>query len=185
MQSLKALRPDGFPPIFYKKNFWHIVGSNVIKAVQSFFISGTMLKELNSTLIVLIPKISNPTSTNHFRPISLCNVVYKTISKILVGRLRPILDRLVFPSQSAFVPGRWITENQVLVKELMHNFNIRKVKKGFITVKVDLQKAYDRINWHFLKVVLHQFGFSHFYELDSPMCFHCLNIGANQWGYDQ
>ena len=153
MQSLKAPGPDGFPPLFYKK-YWHIVGSNVIKAVQYFFTTGYMLKDINSSLIVLILKIPNPTTTNHFRPISLCNVVYKAISKILVGRIRPLLDQLISPSQSAFVLGRWIAENQVLVKELMHSFNTRKVKEGFIAVKVDLQKAYDRINWSFLKAAL-------------------------------
>jgi hypothetical protein len=109
---------------------------------------------------VLIPKIQNLTSVNHYRPISLCNVVYKAISKILVAKMRPLLDRIISPCKSAFVPGRWIGENQVIVKELMHSFKTRKVKDGFVAFKVDLQKAYDRINWGFLKTVLTQLGFS-------------------------
>ena len=129
MQSLKAPGPDGFPPLFYK-HFWPTVGAHVIKAVQSFFINGKMLPETNRNFIVLIPKIPNPSNVNHYRPISLCNVVYKVISKLLVVKLRPFLDKLISPSQSAFVPGRWIAENQVLVKELMHSFNTRKVR-GF------------------------------------------------------
>jgi hypothetical protein len=159
MQSLKAPGPDGFPPVFYK-HFWPTVGANVIKAVQSFFTNGKMLPETNRNFIVLIPKIPNPSTVNHYRPISLCNVVYKVISKLLVVKLRPFLDKLISPSQSAFVPGRWIAENQVLVKELMHSFNTRKVKEGFIALKIDLKKAYDRINWGFLQVVLQHFGFS-------------------------
>ena len=119
---------------------------NVINAVQNFCVERTMFKELNSKLIVLIPKIQNPTSVNHYRPISLCNVVYKAITKILVNKLRPILDSFISPCQSAFVLGRWIRENQVIVKELMHSFKTRKVKGGFVSIKVDLQKAYDQIN---------------------------------------
>jgi hypothetical protein len=78
----------------------------VVKVVRDFFLSGKMHKEVNNTLIVLIPEIQNPTSFNHFCPISLCNVVYKIIAKILVNRLRPLLPKLISPCQSAFVPGR-------------------------------------------------------------------------------
>uniref|UniRef100_A0A2N9HGL8 Reverse transcriptase domain-containing protein n=1 Tax=Fagus sylvatica TaxID=28930 RepID=A0A2N9HGL8_FAGSY len=159
MDSLKAPGPDGFPPLFYK-HYWNIVGGNVIDTVQDFFKHGRLTQELNSTFIVLIPKVPNPTSTSHYRPISLCNVVYKAISKILVAKLRPLLDKLISPAQSAFIPGRWIAENQVIVKELIHSFKTRKVKEGFVAIKIDLQKAYDRLNWGFLKAVLLQFGFS-------------------------
>jgi hypothetical protein len=86
--------------------------------------------------------------------------VYKVISKILVTKLSPLLDSIISSCQSAFVPGRWIRENQVIIKELMHSFKTRKVKSGFVAVKVDLQKAYDRVNWGFLEVVLTQLGFS-------------------------
>ena len=74
MNDLKAPGPDGFSAIFYKK-LWPTIGNTVINVVTSFFIRGTMPREVNSSLIVLIPKISNPTTVNHFRPISLCNVV--------------------------------------------------------------------------------------------------------------
>ncbi|XP_023878160.1 uncharacterized protein LOC111990605 [Quercus suber] len=111
MQDLKALGLDGFPALFYKQ-LWSTVGNDVVKAVSSFFIRGSMPKEVNSSLIVLIPKISNPTTVNHYRPISLCNVVYKIISKLLVEKLRPLLDKLVLLTQSAFIPKiRWIAEN--------------------------------------------------------------------------
>jgi hypothetical protein len=104
MQNLKALGPDGFLAIFYKKKYWSIVGDSVIKAVQEFFRSGRMLAEVNSSIIVLIPKIKSPSSVNHYRPISFCNTIYKTIAKILVSKVKPLLDKLISPSQSAFIP---------------------------------------------------------------------------------
>ena len=158
MHSLKSPGPDGLPPLFYKK-YWAVVGNSVIKAVQNFFVSGKMLKEVNNTFIVLIPKVSNPSTITHFRPISLCNTIYKVISKLLVARLREVLPRLISPAQSAFIPGRWIAENQLIVQEILHSFKKRKVKGGFVAVKLDLQKAYDRVNWSFLVKVLQQFGF--------------------------
>ena len=143
MQDLKAPGPDRFPVLFYKE-FWPIVGEIVTQAVVSFFVDGSLPKEANSSLIVLIPKTSNPTTVNNFRPISLCNVVYKIISKLLVAKFRPLLHKIISPCQSAFIPGRWIAENQVVVHELLHSFKVRKVKSGFIALKLDLQKAYDR-----------------------------------------
>jgi hypothetical protein len=97
---------------------------------------------------------------NHYRPISLCNTTYKIISKLLVDRLRGVLPRLISLAQSAFIPGRWIAENQLIVQEILHSFKKRKVKGGFVALKLDLQKAYDRVSWSFLKLVLQHFGFS-------------------------
>ena len=166
MQDLKAPGLDGFPVLFYKK-YWPIVGEVVTKAVTSFFVSGSMPKEVNSSLIVLIPKSQNPTSFNNFRPISLCNVVYKIISKILVSKLSPLLHKLISPHQSVFLQGRWITENQVIVQEMVHRFKTRKVKTGLMAIKLDLQKAYDRVNWDVLKTVMGRFGFNDTFILRS------------------
>jgi len=88
-----------------------------------------MLRQINHTFLALIPKGDNPTETQHFRPISLCNTVYKTISKILVNRLRPLLDKIVSPFQSAFIPGRSIHENILLTHEIMHKFKKTKANK--------------------------------------------------------
>ncbi len=125
MQDQKAPGPDGLPTHFYKK-YWKIVGSSIIKAVQSFFTFGKILKEVNSTLIALVPKVPNPSNFNHFRPISLCNVVYKVISKLIVSRLRPLLHKMILPYQSTFIPGRWIVGNQLLVQEILHSFKKQK-----------------------------------------------------------
>ena len=93
---LKAPGPDGFPAMFFQRN-WSIVRDDVIAAVKDFFDTGIMPEGVNSTSIVLIPKISNPTKLSDYRPISLCNVIYKVISKCLVNRLRPMLDDLISP----------------------------------------------------------------------------------------
>ena len=114
MQDLKALNPDGFPVLFYKP-LWPTIGKDVTDAVISFFQLYSMPRKVNKSLIVLIPKIANPTMVNHFRPISLCNVVYKIISKLLVTKLRPLLDKFISPAQSAFIPDKWIAKNQVIV----------------------------------------------------------------------
>uniref|UniRef100_A0A2N9F7G7 Reverse transcriptase domain-containing protein n=1 Tax=Fagus sylvatica TaxID=28930 RepID=A0A2N9F7G7_FAGSY len=132
---------------------------DVVKAISSFFHSSKMFKEVNESLIVLIPKVPIPTTANNYRPIGLCNVVCKIIAKLLVDKLRPFLQRLISHCQSAFIPSRWIAENEVIVQELLHSFKQRKVKVGVIAVKLDLQKAYDRLNWPFLQVVLNKFGF--------------------------
>lgn len=107
----------------------------------------------------MIPKISIPSTVNNYRPISLYNVVYKIISRLLVSKLRPLLHKIISPCQSAFIPGRWIAENQVVLHELLHSFKVRKVKMGFMAIKLDLQKAYDRFNWRFLHAVLTNLGF--------------------------
>ena len=171
MQGLKALRPDGYPVIFYKQ-LWPTVGDDIIKAVTSFFHIGSMPREVNSSLIVLIPKISNPTSAQHFRPISLCNVVYKIISKLLVAKLRPHLDKIISPAQSAFIPNRWIVENQVIVQEILHSFKTRKTKLGLMAIILDLQKAYDRVSWDLIHTVLLHLGFN---EVFSNWVVYCIS----------
>lgn len=77
-----------------------------------------------------------------------------------MSKIRPFLHKLISPTQSAFTPGRWIAENQVVVQEMLHSFKSRKVKAGLMAIKLDLQKAYDRMSWKFLKAVMLQFGFN-------------------------
>lgn len=101
---LKAPGPDGFPARFYQRN-WGIIKEDIISAVSKFFQTGCMPEGVNNTAIVLIPKIEQPMELKDFRPISLCNVLYKVVSKCLVNRLRPMLDELVSEEQSAFVRG--------------------------------------------------------------------------------
>ena len=118
----------------------------------------TLPEHLNETFIVLIPKVDNPINMTQFRPISLCNTTYKVISKILVTRLRPCMTNLISPNQVSFVPGRHITDNIIVAQEMLHKFKSSKGKKGFVAWKIDLSKAYDRLNWNFIRNVLREIG---------------------------
>ncbi|KAL0300641.1 UNVERIFIED_CONTAM: putative mitochondrial protein [Sesamum radiatum] len=159
MAPFKSPGPDGFPPSFFK-NFWHIVGTDVVKAVQHFFLSGSLLKALNHTFITLIPKNDKASSAEQYRPISFCNVTYKIISKILAKRIKPLLDKIISPFQMAFVPGRTINENSIISHEIMHYMLSRKGKKGFMAIKMDLSKAYDQVEWPLLLQILSNLGFN-------------------------
>ena len=97
MGPTKALGPDGMNALFYQK-FWHIVGNNVSSIVLEFLNSGIMVLEINYTNLVLIPKIKSPEKMTNFRPLSLCNVIYKIISKMLANRLKIILPQLISPT---------------------------------------------------------------------------------------
>ncbi|GJS49062.1 hypothetical protein Tco_0599183 [Tanacetum coccineum] len=118
----------------------------------------TILKELNHTIIALIPKVKSPTRVNDYRPISCCNVMFKCISKIIANRIKESLKDLVSPNQSAFVPGRSIADNVLLTQELMHNYHLDRGLPR-CAFKVDIQKAYDTVDWDFLRKVLIGFGF--------------------------
>ncbi|KAJ0833348.1 putative RNA-directed DNA polymerase [Helianthus annuus] len=154
----KAPGPDGYTAAFFKSS-WQIVGSDVSNAVLDFFNTGNLLKQLNHTLVVLIPKVSSPTRITDYRPISCCNVIFKCISKVLADRLKGSLSKIVSINQSAFVPGRKISDNILLTQELMHNYH-RHFGPPRCAFKVDIQKAYDTVDWGFLKNVLVGFGFN-------------------------
>ena len=130
MGPTKAPGPDGMNALFYQK-FWHIVGNEVTEAVLQFLHTGHMVSDINYTHIVLIPKVKKPEKMADFRPISLCNVIYKIISKVLANRLKLILPQIISPTQSAFVLGRLITDKVSVAYETLHAMHIRKKgKKG-------------------------------------------------------
>ena len=115
---------------------------------------------LNETFICLIPKVNCPQKISEFRPISLCNVVYKLVSKVLANRLKKFLPLVISESQSAFVPGRQITDNVLVAFEKMHSIDQRrKGKNGLMAIKLDMSKAYDRVEWDFLEVMMRKLGF--------------------------
>ena len=159
MGPTKSPGPDGMNVLFYQ-NFWHIVGNGVTDAMLDFLHTGHMVPAINYTHIVLIPKVKKLEKMTDFRPISLCNVIYKIISKVLANRLKLILPQLISSTQSAFVPGRLITDNVLVAYETLHAMHIRKKgKKWALALKLAVSKAYDRVEWGFLKGMMIKLGF--------------------------
>ena len=118
------------------------------------------IRDFNGTNIALIPKKKHPETLKDFRPISLCNVVYKIITKVLANRLKNILPQLISPNQSAFVSGRLIYDNIIASFEILHSISIKKLgRKGMMALKLDISKAYDRLEWGFLRAVLEKMNF--------------------------
>jgi len=111
--------------------------------VKDFLNYGRLLKEINHTLIGLIPKVSNPERTYHFRPISLCNAICRIIAKVMVNQVRPILEGIIQPTQGAFIPQWVIHDNVLLAYEVMNMFKHMKGKKGNMALKLDMEQAYD------------------------------------------
>ncbi|KAL0395298.1 UNVERIFIED_CONTAM: putative mitochondrial protein [Sesamum latifolium] len=166
MYPYKSPGPDGMSPIFYQK-YWHIVGSEVTSFILDFLNHRHFDTMFNYTYIVLIPKCASPENMSCFHPISLCNITYKIVSKMIANRLKPLLPTIVSESQSAFIPGRLITDNGLVAYELNH-YLAQKTwgSVGHAALKLDLSKAYDRVEWTFLVRVLDKLGFhSHFISL--------------------
>ncbi|XP_016730108.1 uncharacterized protein [Gossypium hirsutum] len=160
MDPRKAPGIDGLSKSFFKEH-WSIVGVDVLSFCHDI-LKGTKSAECtNETLIVLIIKIMNPCEMANFRSISLCRVIYKIVSKTLVNRLKEFLPMCISQNQGAFVPNRMIHGNVLVTHELMHYLCSSKnsPNKGCV-VKLDMSKAYDRVEWSFLEKVMIKMGFS-------------------------
>jgi hypothetical protein len=131
---------------------------------QLYYISFNIVfldRAINKTHIALIPKKEHPEFVSDFRPISLCNVLYKLISKVLANRLKLVLPDIISCTQNAFIPGRLITDNILAAFETLHTMQTRMWSKtGFMGFKLDMSKAYDRIEWPFMKAVMKRLGFA-------------------------
>ncbi|GJR62195.1 RNA-directed DNA polymerase, eukaryota, reverse transcriptase zinc-binding domain protein [Tanacetum coccineum] len=153
----KDPRPDGFTSKFFRKS-WGIIKKEFCALIKEFFTSGKLLGEVNATLISLIPKSLTPQKVSDYRHIACCNVVYKCISKILTNRIKKAFSYIVDENQHAFVPGRAITNNILLTQELLKGYNCINGLKRF-SFKIDIQKAYDTVDWKFIEDILRNFGF--------------------------
>ncbi|CAA0406188.1 unnamed protein product [Arabidopsis thaliana] len=152
--------PDGFTAIFFQTH-WSLVKDRIIADILRFFHSGVLPEDWNHTHLCLIPKITNPQRMTDIRPISLCSVLYKIVSKILSARLKKHLPQIVSSTQSAFVAERLASDNILIAHEIMHNLKTNvKLSKEFVAFKTDMSKAYDRVEWAFLQGVLNAMGFN-------------------------
>lgn len=119
------------------------------------------MKDLNHTFIALIPKIKDPNRMVDYRPISLCNVVYKLISKSLANQLKKIIDDIISPNQLAFILKRLISDNVLVDFECIHKINNKTYGgEGALMLKLNMNKAYDRVEWTFLEKMMVSMGFS-------------------------
>ena len=159
MGPLKAPGSDGYTVGFYQQH-WATMGPKVCEAELHFFNSSVMDLAINMTHVALIPKNNNPLSVLDYRPISLCNVMYKIISKVLANRLKEVLPHIISPFQSAFLSGRLITDNILAAYETFHTMHTHMWSKvGYMGIKLDMSKAYDRVEWAFLESVMNKMGF--------------------------
>lgn len=128
MHPDKSSGPDGMTRGFYQK-FWKTLSTYVVNMVKQFFDTGIIDNELIDTNITLIPKKRNPQLMTELRPISLCNVMYKVISKVLANRFKSIIDAIISDTQSAFIPGRFISNNIMIAHELMYFMKQKSIGK--------------------------------------------------------
>ena len=140
--------------------------------VNQFILHGEMSNGLNDTNICLIPKTTRPDQMSQFRPINLCNVSYKIISKVLCERLKKILPNLISEIQSAFVAGRQISDNIMIAQEIFHALRTKPSGQNKrMAIKTDMSKAYERMEWSFIEAVMRKMGFS---EIWIEWIMHCI-----------
>ena len=146
---------DGWPMEFYL-NYFDLLGPDLLTAIDSTRISGFIPPSLNSTFLALIPKNDKPRTFADFRPISLCNLLYKLTAKVIAGRLKPFLDSGISQEQFGFLKDRQISEPIGIVQEVLHSIKSRNLC-AFV-LKLDLSKAFDRVDWTYVRLILIQIG---------------------------
>ena len=152
-----AVGPDGMNGFVFQK-CWHIIKNDLMGVVQAFFSGQMITKYFSHSCIVLLPKVKNPNKMTEFRPISLSNFTSKIISKLVSNRLSPILPDLISPNQYGFVKGRSISENIMLAQEIIHHIKKPNIRSNVI-IKLDMAKAYDRVSWSYICLVLMKMRF--------------------------
>ncbi|XP_062118749.1 uncharacterized protein LOC133832420 [Humulus lupulus] len=157
ISPIKILGPDGYGSGFFKA-MWKDMGAEISEAILDFFERGLLPEEMNKATISLIPKIETPTKAMDYWPIACCNTIYKCISKMLCGRLTKVLPSLVNQNQGAFVKNRLLAHNILILQDFIKGYTRKNISPRCL-MKIDLSKAYDMLDWHFLEDILIAFCF--------------------------
>lgn len=180
-REVKAIKSDSAPGVngmtgqFFQK-IWNVTGKDVTQEVRRFFDTGEMPPDWNITELCLLPKVQNPNHMKDLRPISLCSVVYKIVSKVMCDRLKMMLPKLISQAQGAFVGGRLISDNLLIAHEMIHGLKTNVAcKNDFIAIKTDMSKAYDRVEWDFLEALLKKMGFHDIWIAWIMSCVHSVS----------
>jgi hypothetical protein len=144
MRNNAASRPNGLSEAFYKAS-WHWVKNDIVRLVSDFYSQAFLPADLNQRFLTLIPKKPNPSSPQDYRPIGLCNVIYKIIVKSQADRVQPHLPNYISQAQSAFISGRHISSNVILTQEIIHSSALKSWTSQAFLLKIDLAKAFDRL----------------------------------------
>ncbi|XP_012853646.1 PREDICTED: uncharacterized protein LOC105973172 [Erythranthe guttata] len=176
---------DGFSGHFYV-GCWSIVKHEVISFIQGFFMGDQLSRSVTMTSLILLPKVESPKGFGDFRPISLSNFTSKLISKILANRLSQFLHLVINEEQAGFIKGRSIHESIILAQELVEDFD-RRTPGGNLIFKVDMSKAYDRLEWRFLIRAMRNMGFNEqFIDLiyrNISNIWYSVSINGDNYGY--
>lgn len=143
---------------FYRQH-WEIIKPGVLSYVKLFFEQSYLDPRINKTHLCLIPRVENPITIKDYRPIRLANVACNIISKILAERMKPWLHNIITENQLAFIPGRFITDNVLISHELMNSLHTKNLKNKFMALKLDIAKAFDKVEWSFIDLVMEKMGF--------------------------
>eukprot|EP00253_Pinus_taeda_P029767 PITA_29767 len=157
LKAGKAPGPDGFTSNFFQ-HFWDLVKWEVWQVVEESRTLRWMYPRMNATFLALIPKAEESNTPEKYRPIALCNIIYKIVSKVVASRLKPMLPLIISPEQFGYVEGRHITDGIILTREIIHS--LKQSKQPGMLLKIDLSKAFDSISWDYLQKILKAFGFS-------------------------
>jgi len=157
MEHNKAPGPDGFPAEFYQV-FWGLIKDDLMALFSDFFNEDLNLFSLNFGIITLIPKTQKATKIQQYRPICVLNVSFKIFTKVGTNRLNKVAQTVVSPTQTAFMPGKNIMEGVVILHETIHELHTKK--RDGVILKIDFEKAYDKVKWSFLQQTLRMKGFS-------------------------
>eukprot|EP00253_Pinus_taeda_P035588 PITA_35588 len=157
LKARKAPGPDGFTANFFQ-HFWETIKWEVWQVAEESRVLRWMYQGMNATFIALIPKAEYSPSPDKYRPITLCNIIYKIVSKVIALRLKPLLSLIISLEQSGYVEGRQITDGIILTHEVIHS--LKHKKKPGMLLKIDVSKAFDSISWEYMQSILHAFGFA-------------------------